>query len=163
MPYALLIKFVAIVALLGGVWWGGDRHGHRVEQQEQAEAREQARENVAMVNKAQNFKAQEVDHAQEVKRAALARALDAARDDVQRLRDATSGAGDLPGAAADPGLAAYAADGDRLLAECAERYRTVDGAKASLASRLGDLQKLIPPADTAASSVATDEMKDDAP
>lgn len=163
MPYALLIKFVAIVALLGGVWWAGDRHGHRIEQQEQAEAREAAREEVALVNKTQNFKAQEADHVQEVKTAALARALDAARDSVQRLRDATTGAGDLPGAAADPGLATYAADGDRLLAECAERYRQVDGSKASLASRLGGLQQLIPPPDSAASGVATDEVKDATP
>lgn len=144
-------RALAVLTVLTGIWYAGDRHGHQVEQAEQATALAEAREQVRTIESAQRAKSQESDRAQQAKTVALQRALDAARSDVQRLRDATSGAGSLPGAAANPGLAAYAADGDRLLAECAERYQEVDGAKASLAGRLGGLQRLAAPPDQPAS------------
>jgi hypothetical protein len=149
------LRLAAIAAIIFGIWYAGDQHGHKVEQVAQAAALEAAREQVRIVEKAQVVKSQEADRVQQTKTVALQRALDAARSDVQRLRDATTGAGSLPGAAANPGLAAYAADGDRLLAECADEYRQVDGAKASLASRLDGLQRLVAPAPDQPASVST--------
>jgi len=154
------LRALAVLALLAGCWWAGDKHGHEVEQAAQNARVLEAQAQVKVANDKLNAKAEEADHAQELNRIALERAAAGTRAELQRLRDVIASGRDLPGSAANPGLAAYAADGDRLLAECAQRYSEVDAAKAGLASRLGGLQRLVGPTSAPA---ATDEVKDSTP
>lgn len=140
----ILLKLVLVVGLLAGCFIGGCHHGEASARAEQQAANDARREEVAMIDKAQAARTQEADRAQERKHQRQAVADAALRSELDRLRKLADDR-NLPGAARDPRLAAYATDGDGLLAECAERYSAVARDAASLADRLGGLQSLVQP------------------
>jgi hypothetical protein len=152
------LRAAAIAALLVFVWWKGDVHGREVEKAAQAVAIAAAQAEVKRVNDAMQTKAQEADHAQELNRIALARATAATGAELQRLRDEVARGRDLPGSAANPGLAAYAAVAAGLVEKCADRYSAVAHDADDSAGRLGGLQRLVHPTDAAASSVHPQEV-----
>lgn len=141
---AILIRIAIVVALLAGSALGGYSHGRSVEHAKQVAADDEQRQRVMRTEHVQSDRAMEADHVQEVKRQRQAVADAAVRSELDRLRELTAQR-DLPGAAADPGFAAYAATADGLLAECAGEYSSVAHDAGDSAGRLGGLQDLVRP------------------
>lgn len=137
-----LVGFFAITLFFAAGWFTGWQHRGASDAAAQAEAEESAREDVRRDNNARTLHAVEADRVQQTKLARQTAAADRARDELERLRDEI-GRGDLPGSAACPGIAAYAATASRLVGECADRYLGVAREAAGSSGRLATLQSLV--------------------